>query len=267
MTQPHSPLIAARLMAHVTGTWHARALEREAAMAVERLPFTIRRVQGDEDLWKAVRVRHAAYARHVPEFARTLDAPEESDYDSDTVVLLAESKLDGTPLGSARIQTNLARPLQVEGSVELPLWLQTKRMAEVTRLGVAEGRIGRLVKVALIKASFEYCEQNQVEWAVVTGRAPIDRQYEQLLFTDVFADKQPVPLRHVGNIPHRVMAFEIATGEARWEAASHPLLAFFRHTRHPDIDTTAKRLRQIGPRSSVTLRRQAVGPTFQFEAA
>jgi hypothetical protein len=32
------------------------------------------------------------------------------------------------------------------------------------------------------------------------------------------------------------MAFEIATGEARWSAARHPMLGFFRHTHHPDID-------------------------------
>jgi hypothetical protein len=32
------------------------------------------------------------------------------------------------------------------------------------------------------------------------------------------------------------MAFEIATGKARWTAANHPLLKFFSHTNHPDID-------------------------------
>src|SRR4051794_36284988 len=72
----------------------------------ERLPFTIRRVEDPDSLWKAVRVRHAAYARHVPEFARTLQLPEECDFEDDSVVLLAESRLDGTPLGTARIQTN-----------------------------------------------------------------------------------------------------------------------------------------------------------------
>ena len=212
----------------------------EQAMAIERLPFTIRRVNSDTDLWKAVRIRHAAYARHVPEFAKTLAAPEAADYEADVVVLLAESKLDGSPLGSCRIQTNLHRPLGVEASVELPAWLQGRRLAEVTRLGIDEGRVGRVVKIALIKAAFEYCESNRIDWAVVTGRTPIDRQYEQLLFADVFEDKAPVPLRHVGNIPHRVMAFEIATGEARWSAARHPLLKFFRFTRHPDIDVAQK---------------------------
>jgi hypothetical protein len=210
------------------------------ADATERLPFTIRRVEGNEDLLKAVHIRHAAYARHVTEFARTLALPEDCDYADDAVLLLAESRLDGSALGSVRIQANLQRSLHVEDSVALPAWLQGRRLAEVTRLGVGAGRIGRLVKIALIKACFQYCAQNGIEWAVVTGRSPIDRQYEQLLFTDVCEDKAPVPLRHVGNIPHRVMAFEIATAEARWQAARHPLLDFFRRIRHPDIDISGR---------------------------
>lgn len=206
------------------------------APVTERLPFTIRRVETEDSLLKAVHIRHAAYARHVPEFAQSLALPEACDYEDDAIVLLAESKLDGSALGSVRIQTNFYRALHVEDSAALPNWLQGKRLAEVTRLGIGEGRIGRMVKIALIKACFEYCEQQGIDYAVVTGRTPVDRQYEQLLFSDVFEDGAMVPLRHVGNIPHRVMAFEIATGEQRWQAANHPLLGFFRHTRHVDID-------------------------------
>lgn len=257
--------IAQRLMDHVARMQSARA--KEDAKTVERLPFTIRRVHSDEDMLKAVHIRHAAYARHLPEFAKSLLHPEECDYDSDTVILLAESKLDGSALGSTRIQTNLHKRLHVEESADLPQWLASRRLAEVTRLGIDEGRIGRVVKVALIKACFEFCEQNRIEWAVVTGRAPIDRQYEQLLFTDVFDDKQPVPLRHVGNIPHRVMAFDIATGEQRWEAAKHPMLGFFRHTRHPDIDIASKPGRVIDLHAARAVPRQAVGPTFGLVAA
>ncbi|MDM5178044.1 hypothetical protein PO883_12665 [Massilia sp. DJPM01] len=207
-----------------------------APVAIELLPFTVRPVRTEADLRKAVAVRHAAYARHLPDFARSLEQPEAADYDGDTVILLAESKADGSALGSTRIQTNFRQPLHLEGSVDLPLWLATQRLAEVTRLGIVEGRIGRQVKLALIKACFEHCEQNGVDTAVVSGRAPIDRQYEQLLFTDVFASREPVTLRHVGNLPHRIMYFDIASGQERWEAARHPLLDFFCHTRHPDID-------------------------------
>ena len=218
-------------------------------MPIERLPFTVRRVESEDSLRKAVGIRHAAYARHVPDFARTLAVPEACDYADDSVVLLAESRLDGSALGTARIQINRNGPLHIEDSVALPEWLQGRSLAEVTRLGVDEGRIGRVVKIALIKACFEYCEWNGIDYAVVTGRAPIDRQYEQLLFSDVFENKAMIPLRHVGDIPHRVMAFEIATGEQRWAAARHPLLAYFRHTTHPDID--------IAPRPVAVSRTQA----------
>ncbi|MDB5745760.1 MAG: hypothetical protein JWP72_608 [Massilia sp.] len=211
-----------------------------AQKAIERLPFTIRRVENEDDLLKAVRVRYDAYARHIPDFARSLALPEAADYESDTIVLLAESKLDGTPLGTARIRTNIHHPLHIEESVMLPEWLQGRRLGEVERLGVSQGRIGHVVKVALVKAFFEYFENNGFEYAVLSGRAPVDRQYEQLMFIDVFGEKEMLPMRHIGDIPHRIMAFEIATGEARWTEAAHPLLKFFRHTHHPDIKVGPK---------------------------
>ena len=220
------------LVAHELAGALARAPER----VIERLPFTIRRVQNEDDMRKAVRVRHAAYARHVPEFARTLVQPEAADYADDTIVLLAESKLDGSALGSTRIRTNLQGPLDLEDSVVLPDWLQGHRLVEASRLGISDGREGRLVKIALIKACFAYCQDNAIDYSVATARSAVDRQYEQLTFVDVFPDLGPIPLRHVGNIPHRVMAFEIDTFEARWRAAHHPLLNFFFHAHHPDID-------------------------------
>jgi hypothetical protein len=211
-----------------------------AGKSTERLPFTIRRVDNEADLWKAVRVRHAAYQRHVPEFARQLARPEACDYGDDAVVFLAESKLDGSALGTARMQTNLHEALHVEESIALPDWLRGRPLAEMSRLGVDNARIGRMVKTALLKAGVMYCQQNGIHFALATGRAPIDRQYEQLTFVDVFPDGGFVPLRHVGNIPHRVMAFDITTIEQRWTEARHPLLNFFCHTHHPDIDVSGK---------------------------
>ena len=76
---------------------------------------------------------------------------------------------------------------------------------------------------------------------IAAGRAPIDKHYEQMLFQDLYPEVGFLPLKHAGNLPHRVMAFEIATGPARWTAAQHPLLDFFCHTRHPDIDLGVRR--------------------------
>lgn len=237
------------------------SVDRQASVAArttERLPFTIRRVETEADLLKAVRIRHAAYARHVPDFARSLAQPEAADYESDTIVLLAESKLDGTPIGSTRIRTNLHRPLGVEASVALPHWLQGRRLVEATRLGIDEGRVGRVVKMALIKACFQYCQDNAIDYSVATGRPPVDRQYEQLLFSDVFPEQGPIALRHVGNLPHRVMAFEIASFETRYRDAGHPLTKFFFDTEHPDID--------VGPATPPALARVAIARANETSA-
>ena len=41
-------------------------------MIEEVLPFTVRLVGDDDDLNKAVKIRHSAYSRHLPLFAETL---------------------------------------------------------------------------------------------------------------------------------------------------------------------------------------------------
>ncbi|MGH8746398.1 MAG: hypothetical protein ACREUK_07900, partial [Burkholderiales bacterium] len=135
-------------------------------------------------------------------------------------------------------QTNRSQPLAIEQSVVLPEWLQDRNLAEATRLGVTQGRVGRVVKTMLFKAFFRYCQQAEIEWMVITGRAPLDRQYEALLFRDVFPESEFIPMRHVGNIPHRVLAFDVETAEERWAAANHPLFDFVFRTEHADLHLT-----------------------------
>lgn len=218
----------------------ARAGRRRGdAPAAERLPFTVRLVRNEADLMKAVAIRHAAYARHVPQLAASLALPEAIDTEDGVAILLAESKLDGAPLGSMRIQTNRQRPLVLERSVQLPDWLACRSLAEATRLGVTGDQNGRLVKTVLFKAFYQYCLHVGIEWMVVAARAPIDRQYAQLLFADVFPERAYLPLQHAGNLPHRVLSFEVGTAEQRWIEAEHPLYGFMCVTRHADIDILA----------------------------
>lgn len=209
----------------------------------QRLPFTLRIASTEADLEQAVHIRHSAYARHVPALAELLRAPEAGDHDEDATVLLAESKLDGEPLGTMRIQTNRAKPLAIEKSVALPAWLRHRRLAEATRLGIATGRVGRVVKVMLFKAFYLYCKRAGIDWMVIGARSPLDRQYEALLFQDVFPGRGFVPLAHAGNIPHRILGFEMATADARWRAAQHPLYGLFCRTHHPDINVRGVELR------------------------
>ncbi|MFZ5485385.1 MAG: hypothetical protein ACOY5G_00015 [Pseudomonadota bacterium] len=206
-----------------------------ADQPVERLPFSVRLVSSIEDLMKAVHIRQAAYARHLPEFAKTLGLPESADYEDGVAILLAESHLDGSPLGTMRVQTNRFKPLTLEQSLELPDWLRHQTLAEATRLGVTNDKVGRLVTTVLFKAFFQYCLGTGVDWMVIAARAPVDRQYERLLFEDVCPGNGYIPLRHAGNLPHRVMSLNVHTAHTLWQAARHPLLPFICYTNHPDV--------------------------------
>lgn len=207
----------------------------QTRMTEERLPFTVRVVRNAEALHKAVAIRQAAYARHMPALAERLAAPEPNDHDQGSVVLLAESKMDGSPLGTMRIQTNRYNNLSIEQGVELPAWLRSNSLAEATRLGIDVGRTGRLVKTTLFKAFFFYCVEANIDWMVIGARSPLDRMYDALLFQDLFPG-QYIPMRHFNNIPHRVLILEIATLKERWAGANHPLYDFFFQTQHPDLD-------------------------------
>src|ERR1700693_2779382 len=131
----------------------AERLERAFVRAQEKrksFPFTIRIVRENADLEKVVEIRRMAYGRHLPAFAQKLGI-EECDRDPGVAVLLAESKLDGEPLGTMCIQTNEYAPLAVEQSVRLPDWLAGSRLAEATRLGVAGRGGGRGVQEMVFK--------------------------------------------------------------------------------------------------------------------
>ncbi len=205
----------------------------------EWLPFTVTVARSEQDLRDAVRVRQNAYARHLPSFAETLGEPEPADREPGNWVLLARSKLDGSPLGSLRIQTNTQRPLDLEASMSLPPELANARLAEATRLGLAQGESGRLVKAALFKAFYLICRSQGVDHMVITGRTPVDRQYQRLLFEDVWAPHQTYAMAHVHQLPHRVMHLHVPGAQARWQAARHPLLNFMCGTEHPDLQLPA----------------------------
>ncbi len=208
---------------------------KKVQLSEERLPFTVRIVRSEEELEKAVYIRQSAYGRHLKALAEVLKEPEPSDRENGSVVLFAESKLDGSPLGTIRLHSNRYKKLPLEDSVDLPEWLQGKSVAEATRLGVCLSAVGQVVKTALFKGFLGYCAEQNIEWMVCTGRSPLDRQYRDLGYEDIFPERAFIPMRHVGNIPHRVMALQVPMVEPRWAATRHPLYDFFFRTYHPDI--------------------------------
>ena len=86
-------------------------------LTTERLAFEVGTVATQDDLFKAVAIRYEAYSRHLPELARRLRAPEPADTEPGYTVLLAENRLDSSPLATVRLQTNEAGPV---GRIEMP---------------------------------------------------------------------------------------------------------------------------------------------------
>lgn len=203
------------------------------------LPFTLRIARNAEQLDRAVQLRVEAYSRHSPTLGTALATVEPIDHAADTIVFLAESKQDGQPLGTIRIQTNFFGPLSIEESISLPTKFKDRPLAGVSRLAVTSGPRGRMVKLALFKAMHRYCLAKQVEWIVIGARPPLERDYERLGFVDLFDDQVPRPLASANSIPHRIMAFEIPSAERRWHSQNHPLYVFMIRRFHPDIQIFA----------------------------
>ena len=158
------------------------------------------------------------------------------------MVLLAESRFDGQPLGTMRIATNRHKPLTLESSVYLPAPYRGASLATAARLGVEVGRVGAPVKTALFKAYYAYCVAQNIDWMVIAARRPLDRQYAALLFHDIFPDRGFIPLSHAQNVPHRVMALDVAAVKGQWATAGHPLYDYIYRTVHTDIRIDAEQI-------------------------
>lgn len=208
---------------------------RRAPKHVE-LPFRVRIARTEEQLQKAVEIRAEAYTRHLPALGNALRSTEHIDLTPDCLVFLAESKSDELPVGTMRIQTNFHAPLPMEESIHLPTTYSERPLAAVSRLAVKAGPRGKMVKLALFKAMHRYCIAKQVEWVLIGARPPLEETYLALDFADVFPDQQLRPLATAKNLPHRILAFEVATAERRWHAIDHPLYKFMINRFHPDIE-------------------------------
>ena len=211
------------------------------ALTRERLPFRVRFVDSAQDLEKAVEIRSSAYARHVPSVGAALRKPETDDYRRDVLILLAERKIDGQPVGSVRLQTNVDQPLRIEGELKLPDVYSNRRLIEAMRLGVTNGISGKLVNAALLKAAYEICHACKIDYSIAAGRRSVAEIYRWMQFDDVLHGGT-IPLSYADHLPHGVFAMPIRDFDRRWRSVSHSLYPFFASTEHPDIDIDYERV-------------------------
>lgn len=216
----------------------ARESNTSSPRSTERLPFRVA-VANDDQLEAIASARAAAYGRHLPEMRNQLAIPEPADTASDCLLVAASSPVDGSILGSFRMQLNHVQALQLEMSVELPARYQGQLLAEIVRLNIPSSASAAVVRAALFKAVYLCAVKLGVAHVVVAGRRPVDRMYEGLLFSDIAEKGEMYPMAHVRGILHRVMSLEVQLAEMKWRKAQHQLYGFMIATEHPDIDLSA----------------------------
>lgn len=203
-------------------------------MSSFELGFTLEVVASQHELLEACAVRALAYGHHMPDMGRQLAEPDALDYAAGTTVFLCRDKATGQATGTMRMQSSTYGPLLMEQSLSLPIWLASDTRAEVTRLAVRVGA-DPLTRLALWKASYQFCMANGLHWMAVGARnEALIRNYRRLGFIDVF-EGALMPLAHTGGLPHRIMAFDNTSAFRRWGALNHPLFGFVFETTHADL--------------------------------
>lgn len=199
------------------------------------LPFRVRIVDSERDLVRVQQLREAAYGHHLPGLAAHFSQPDPVDRWPDVTIFYAEDKATGRMVGSARLQSNRTRPLQIEQSTVLPEHLRGRLLAEITRMTVISG-YPQPVKLALVKAIHLYCVALQIGGIVCASRPSLMRQYLNLGFEDLYGDERLVPMAHGSNLEHRVLFRDPVTSEAHHRARRHPDYDFVFRTYQPDIE-------------------------------
>ncbi len=211
-------------------------------MASASLSFTLRVARSAPELEGACAARALSYGHHLPGLQAAYSKPDAVDLTPATAVLVCTDKRHGHTVGTARVQLSTRGPLSIEQAIVLPDTMAGQARAEVTRLSAVPGA-DPLVKLALWKAAYLYCQASQVRWMVIGARSEaLVRQYRRLGFADLHADQRSVPLAHAGGVPHRVLVFDSMTAERHWHAAKNGLYGFMIDTLHPDIDLFAPAL-------------------------
>jgi hypothetical protein len=217
------------------GLEEAAQVDLSPRLAEQRLPFRLGVVTHEAQLLRVQALRQAAYGRHLPAMAASFGSADPLDRLSDTTIFYVEDKASGAMVGSARVQTNRHAPLQIERSIELPGPRQGQLLCEITRLCVMPG-YAQPVRLALLKATHLFCIAMQIRGVLAGSRPSLLRTYLTLGFTDLMGDDRLVPLKHAGDIPHRILFRDAVRSEAITRERHHPDYDFVFNAYHPDIE-------------------------------
>ncbi len=212
-------------------------------------PYSVRIVRTPDQLQAAVDVRYQAYSEKLQALASKVSQPGELDFKHGPVVLLAENRLTGAPVGTLRLNTG-ATILEMLADIDLPDTIVRERVAFVSRMaviGMVQER--QLVRNLMQKAVFQLCIAKQLNRMLLLAVEPRERLFYRCGFSDVFVDGQARHPAFLDRFPVKALYADTYSMERLWKEEGHPLYDFLFRTFHPEIEVFSS-LSSLGQRSN-----------------
>jgi N-acyl-L-homoserine lactone synthetase len=163
------------------------------------------------------------------------DVPVPDEYDLRSWLLVAEQAATGEVVGSMRVTPRAGGPLEAEEYFDLPRYLVSPSVVEVTRFAILpsarpSGRFLPVVAMGLFKLVCNFVKRLDAQYVVVCAKAERVWTYQWLRFEPT---GRTAAYGKLGNAPHELLVCDLRGGIARHR--SHRYWEFFFETEHPEV--------------------------------
>lgn len=201
-------------------------------MKKQSLPFRISILKTAAELKEAVQHRSLGYGRRSVALGGSLEMPEAGDARAHgREILIATSKMDGSIIGSLRLEINFYQPVSVQRYAQLPAEINSRRIMDANRFCCFESNICR---AALFKAAIAYGASKDVDHFIIATLDKLVPLYASVGFAPLFDDGRMHPIPSAENLPHRIMELDVRNARALVVQRRPSVVDFLFDTDHSD---------------------------------
>jgi hypothetical protein len=212
----------------------AQTSQRTHLKTTQHLPFTIHISRSADTLARSIATRRRAFDRHEHPVKNSEHFQKQLRSESG-VLISAESKSSGECLGSLKVESNQVQKFYFEKEVRTPdLEAGTVSLC-ASRISVADGREGFIVRTALCKALYLYAHAMQANYVYAFVDEVRFRLYTQLGFEAAFSSNPYLELECHDFVPLKLIRSMVNPSVEEMKKVSSRLQTFFLDTYHPDI--------------------------------
>ena len=200
------------------------------------LSFRVAIARSSESLERASANRIAAYERHGFKIKDWTSFKSESVGSQSFVSLVAEDKLTGMPIASARLQVSTQHELSFLKELEISEKLNGLPLLCISRFSASSSKVGQEAKMILMKAIYLYAVAKQVKQVFIFVDTPRARLYSSFGFKPVFKDDPVLTLSYNNEVPLRLLYISVVNLQSNVRNSSSRIYDCFFRLFHPDIE-------------------------------